>query len=281
MKLVLPVIVLVALQLNVGFSAETFRLSAGANEVSFPFAERNRRLLVTTPDNFDPGRTYPTLFCFHGAGGRADGQSSRWGRHANQGDLVVVSAEAVQPLAKWNFKDNFHTEEHDDVAFVLSVVNKLIEEGVADKAKLYATGHSSGGLFCYRLAKETDVFAAFSPMSCGMVKGSHDPGPNAKRVPIMQVIGDQDKSFHGSTNPRVTMYSARERIEIWRRFNQCDQKPMLRNHGEGISVQSYTGPSGNEVAFCKVEGQGHHLRLDLRDRTDALALKFLLKHRRD
>jgi len=42
------------------------------------------------------------------------------------------------------------------------------------------------------LAKETALFAALSPMSCGMVKGAHDPGEKTKPVSIMQVIGDQD-----------------------------------------------------------------------------------------
>jgi poly(3-hydroxybutyrate) depolymerase len=135
-------------------------------------------------------------------------------------------------------------------------------------------------LFCYRLAKETDLFAAVSPMSCGMAKGAHDPQDNTNPVSIMQVIGDQDRSFNGSIAPKVTMYSAEERIEIWRRFHRCRPDPVVVEQGEEVVVSTYANQSGVEVALCKVKGQGHRIRRDLRDRADSIAIDFLLKHRR-
>jgi poly(3-hydroxybutyrate) depolymerase len=189
-------------------------LSPGKNEIQIEHDGRSRRLIVTTPKTFGRQGPYPVLFCFHGAGGNADGTSKRWSAHADKRGLIVISAEAVQPLAKWNFMDKFHAEEHDDVGFVSKVVEVLIANKIVDPNAIYATGHSSGGLFCYRLAKEIPLFAALSPMSCGMVKGAHDPGEKTKPVSIMQVIGDQDKSFNGSSNPKVTMYSAAKRIDV-------------------------------------------------------------------
>ncbi|MDC3256344.1 hypothetical protein OAU93_02970, partial [bacterium] len=252
----------------------------GANEVQFSHHGRERRLIITTPKTFDNNQLYPVLFCFHGAGGKADGQSSRWSPQADKRGLVVISAEAVQPLAKWNFKDKFHQEEYDDVGFVSKVIENLITNKIADPAAIYATGHSSGGLFCYRLAKETSLFAALSPMSCGMAKGAHDPTTKTEPVSIMQVIGDQDKSFNGSSNPKVTMYSADRRIDVWRKFNQCKPKPIVEKHGDKLSVSTYTNPSGIEVGICKVKGEGHHIRTDIRDTADSLAIEFLLKHKK-
>jgi len=117
-------------------------------------------------------------------------------------------------------------------------------------------------------------------MSCGMVKGAHDPGDKTKPVSIFQVIGDQDKSFNGSSNPKVTMYSAAERIDLWRKFNRCGPNPVVVSKGQEIVVYTYANKSGIEVAFCKVKGQGHHIRRDLRDKADFVALDFLLKHKR-
>jgi polyhydroxybutyrate depolymerase len=236
-------------------------------------------LIVTTPKSFERKRLYPVLFCFHGAGGKADGQSARWSPQADKRGLIVVSAEAVQPLAKWNFKDKFHDEEHDDVGFVSKVVESLIANEIADPEAIYATGHSSGGLFCYRLAKETSLFAALSPMSCGMAKNAHDPDVSTKPVSIIQVIGDQDKSFNGSSNPKVTMYSAAKRIDVWRTFNQCRTEPVVVTKGEDVAVYAYSSPSGIEVAYCKVKGQAHHIRRDLRNTADSIALDFLLSHK--
>lgn len=260
--------------------SELTSLSPGKNEVQIEHDGQSRRLIVTTPKTYSRQDAYPILFCFHGAGGKADGQSERWSPHADKHGLVVISAEAVRPLAKWNFKDNFHAQDYDDVGFVSKVVAILIENQIADKKAIFATGHSSGGLFSYRLAKETDLFAAVAPMSCGMAKGAHDPDEKTKPIPILQVIGDKDKSYNGSTNPKVTMYSAKERIEIWRKFNRCSPDPAVVEHGDEIVVDTYTSPSGLEVVLCKVKDQEHHIRTDLRDRADSFAMDFLLKHKR-
>ena len=260
--------------------AQLASLSPGGNELNVDYGGQSRRLLITLPKKWERKGQYPVLFCFHGAGGKADGPSRRWSPHADKRELIVISAEAVQPLAKWNFRDGFHAEEHNDVGFVLQVVEALISGKLADSGAVYATGHSSGGLFCYRLAKQTDVFAALSPMSCGMVKGAHDPDAKTKPVPILQVIGDQDKSYKGSSNPKVTMYSAARRMEVWRKFNQCAALPEITGQGEELEVHTFASPSGMEVVLCKAKGQGHFLRSDLRDKADSLALDFLLKHRK-
>lgn len=260
--------------------AQLASLSTGGNELNVDYGGQSRRLIITMPKKLARKGVHPVLFCFHGAGVKADGQSRRWSRHADKHGLIVISVEAVQPLAKWNFRDGFHAEEHDDVGFVLKVVEALISGKLADPRAIYATGHSSGGLFCYRLAKQTDVFAALSPMSCGMVKGAHDPDAKTTPVPILQVIGDQDKSFKGSSNPKVTMYSAARRMEVWRKFNQCAARPEITGQGEELEVHTFASPSGMDVVLCKAKGQGHFLRIDLRDKADSLALDFLLKHRK-
>ncbi|MHC4997239.1 MAG: CE1 family esterase, partial [Planctomycetota bacterium] len=146
--------------------AELTSLAPGTNEVRIEHDGHTRRLIVTTPKTYDRQRAYPILLCFHGAGGRADGQSERWGPQADKNGFVVISAEAIQSLKKWNFKDDFHEIDHDDVGFVTKVVKILITNKIADKNAVFATGHSSGGLFSWRLVKETDLFAAAAPMSC-------------------------------------------------------------------------------------------------------------------
>ncbi len=257
-------------------------LRPGLNvEIQIDHDGRSRRILVTTPLQYDSDRAYPVLFAFHGAGGKAEGQSRRWNPHVNSRDFILISVEAVRPLAKWNFMDGFHRVDHDDVGLVRLITHTLISAGIADPRRIYATGHSSGGLFCYRLAKETSLFAAVSPMSCGMAKGAHDPAKETQPVSIMQVIGDQDKSYHGSTNPRITMYSAAQRVEIWRSFNQCDPEPETSPYGDKMSVRTYSNRDGIEVAICEVKDEGHHIRRDLRRITDSLALDFMFRHKRN
>ncbi|MEO1992612.1 MAG: hypothetical protein ABGW78_11805, partial [Pirellulales bacterium] len=255
----------------------TFRTSL--NEIHIEHDNQSRRLLVVTPHDFEKDSIYPVLLCFHGAGGRAEGQARRWAPLTTQHNMLLVSVEAVQPLAKWNFMDGFHAVDHDDVGLVLTIVKTLISYGIADPKAMYATGHSSGGLFCYRLAKESSLFAAVCPMSCGMAKGSHDPDDQTTQTSIMQVIGDQDKSFHGSTTPRITMYSSDKRIDIWRRFLACDPDPITEHYGKKIVLHTYVNKNDIAVAICKVEGEGHHIQNSLRSRADFIALEFMLHHK--
>jgi len=256
-------------------------LSPGLNEIQIEHGGYSRRLLVTAPKSFQSSSRYATLFCFHGAGGKANGQSLRWARYADSRRLLVVSCEAIQPMAKWNFKDQFHGVDHDDVGLVTDVIQALVTTGISDSQMIYATGHSSGGLFCYRLAKQTNLFAALAPMSCGMAKGDHTPDIGTRPVSILQVIGDKDKSFHGSSNEKVAMYSADGRIQIWQIFNQCDARPTINRPFDNITVRTYGNSNDIEVALVTVTGEGHHIRHDLRDKTDSIALNFLMRHRRN
>lgn len=260
-------------------ASDFYSLAAGTNEIQVEHDGFSRRLIVTTPKNYSPDKYYPVLFCFHGAGGKADGPSMRFNPHVDKRSLILISAEAIRPLAKWNFKQDFHSVNYDDVDFISQVVETLIAEKIADPKAIYATGHSSGGLFCYRLAKETHIFAAVAPMSCGMAKDAHEPDDQTTPVSLMQVIGDQDKSYHGSTNPKITMYSAEERIRIWNAFNNSNPKPKVEKQGESIVWYTYTNPDGLEIVFGKVKDEEHHIRRDLRDATDVKALDFLFRHK--
>ena len=144
-------------------AVELTALSPGINEVQIQHNGHSRRLLVTTPETYDPQSTYPILMCFHGAGGKADGQSNRWSPQADKNGLIVICAEAIQPQSKWNFKDNFHAEEYDDVGFISRVVGILIENKIGDETAIYATGHSSGGLFTYRAGPRDRLLSCNSP----------------------------------------------------------------------------------------------------------------------
>ncbi len=88
--------------------SELTSLAPGTNEVLIEHDGQTRRLIVTTPKTYDRQVAYPILFCFHGAGGKAEGPSNRWSPHADKHGLIVISAEAVQPI-----KDQKHLIRRD------------------------------------------------------------------------------------------------------------------------------------------------------------------------
>jgi len=77
------------------------------------------------------------------------------------------------------------------------------------------------------------------------------------------------------------MYSADERIHIWRMFNQCDARPTINQPFNNITIRTFGNANGVDIALLTVAGEGHHIHHDLRDKTDSIALNFLMKHRRN
>jgi len=76
------------------------------------------------------------------------------------------------------------------------------------------------------------------------------------------------------------MYSAEERISIWNTFNQSHPEPVVRKIGDEITSYTYANFQGVEIAIVEVKDQEHHIRRDLRDATDSIAVDFLLSHRK-
>ena len=51
------------------------------------------------------------------------------------------------------------------------------------------------------------------------------------------------------------MYSADERINIWRIFNQCDARPTVNQPFEKITVRTFSNTNSIEVALVTVAGE--------------------------
>ena len=64
-------------------------------------------------------------------------------------------------------------------------------------------------------------------------------------------------------------------------FNQCDAQPTINQPFEKITLRTYGNAHDIEVVLCTVAGEGHHIRHDLRDKADRIALDFLMNHRRN
>ncbi len=259
------------------FDTEFSSLLPGENEIFVEFDNLTRRMIIVTPATYDNTRLYPALFGLHGAGGKGDGFAVRFGPEVDERDMILISLEAVQPLAKWNFYDDFQVLDQKDVELIEQITKSLIAENAIEPDSVYATGHSSGGLLCWRLAKESNLFAALAPQSCGMTQDAHEPDASKKQVPVMQVIGTEDKSYNGSNNA-VVMYSAVERIDIWTTFNECDPTPVVTNPDPDLEVSTYTNDCGIEVVICRADGEEHNFANAIRETADDLVLDFLFRH---
>ncbi len=272
-----------ALLLLILLIAETSHaLTPGSNLLKIGHNKRTRELIIELPKDYKKGKKYPVVFGFHGAGGPVEAYNRRLAPFVNKHKLISISILGTKQGPKeptaWNFKDNFRNDA-DDVGFVKELIKSLNADNMIDMRRIYATGSSSGGLFCYRLAKETGLFAAMAPTKCGMAVNAHEPNVKTRPVSIMQVIGNKDKSFNGGRGQGpVEMYSAEERIKIWVKHNQCNLKPVIDTKKKEMTITRYTNDNGIEVVFCMLHNQGHHIRKDLAEKTDTMIIEFFLRH---
>jgi poly(3-hydroxybutyrate) depolymerase len=264
-------------------SGGDLKLRPGNNLLKINFKGVVRELFVELPADMKKGERYPVVFGFHGDGGPKGAYNRRLSPYVKKHRIIGISIQGTPKRAgsgasSWDHHKGSDVDV-DDIGFVQYLVDYLNETERADLKRVYATGGSSGGLFCYRLAKETKLFAAIGPTKCGMIKGSHEPDSNTAHLSIMQVIGNEDKSFNGSSK-RLTMYSAEQRIEIWRSFLKCNPKPSINTKIKGMTVKTYLNNKELEVVYCMLHGVGHRIPKSIIPVMDGMIVDFFMRHKK-
>ena len=262
-------------------SGDDLKLKSGNNLLKINFKGVVRDLFIELPTDMKKGKRFPIVFGFHGDGGPKEAYNRRLSAYVTKYQIISISILGT-PMQRGEGKSSWDHHKGsdvdvDDIGFVQYLVDYLNETGRADLKRIYATGGSSGGLFCYRLAKETKLFAAIGPTKCGMIKGHHEPDSNTAHLSIMQVIGNEDKSFNGSSK-RLTMYSAVQRIEIWRKFLKCDPKPSTNTKIKDMTIKTYVNDNELEVVYCMLHDVGHSIPRSIVPTMDGLILDFFMNH---
>jgi poly(3-hydroxybutyrate) depolymerase len=264
-------------------SDDDLKLRPGNNLLKINFQGVVRELFVELPADIQKGERYPVVFGFHGDGGPKEAYNRRLSPHVKKHKIIGISIQGTPKrvgsgASSWDHHDGSDVDT-DDIGFVQYLVDYLNNTELVDLKRVYATGGSSGGLFCYRLAKETKLFAAIGPTKCGMIKGSHEPDANTEHLSVMQVIGNEDKSFNGSSK-RLTMYSAEQRIEIWRTFLECNPRPSTNTTIKGMTITTYVNDKQQEVVYCMLHGVGHAIPRPIIPEMDSMLMAFFMRHKK-
>ncbi|HEX5051038.1 MAG TPA: alpha/beta fold hydrolase [Planctomycetota bacterium] len=239
---------------------------------------RDRRYhLHVPPPSAQQGVGMPLLLVLHGGGGSGEQvrEATNLAEVGTRAGFVVVFPDGTGPLRgrllTWNSGGiSVYAADHDvdDVGFLREVVADAQRRVAIDPARVYAVGHSNGGMMCHRLAREAaDVFAGIA-----VVSGAMDFTEQDATTPIAALLvhgtADEHVLLEGGT-PRASLGRAGERIDAslqdaidyYLDRNGLSGYPETEAHGK-VRVETYATtkegkPSPAPVRVVRLEGGGH------------------------
>ncbi|MBX3210214.1 MAG: hypothetical protein KF764_34600 [Labilithrix sp.] len=213
---------------------------------------KRRAWVLVEPTELEADRRYPLVLVFHGDGGDAAGFHEAWPfERATGKDAFLAYLDGIH--ATWDLET---TRNNPEVAFAEAVVASLEKERPIDRARLFATGYSSGGFLanviaCHRpgMLRAIASNAGGAPYNQLQRWGNGYPKcPGQKPVAMLALHGERDMG--------VSLDSGRFSAEYWAYVNGCATDEMeTTGYGE---CRVYRGcPAGNAVGFCSIPPLGH------------------------
>jgi polyhydroxybutyrate depolymerase len=187
---------------------------------------------------------------------------------ADAGNFIAVypdgTGEEKGRLLTWNGGTCCgYAVEHDvdDVAFARAVVTDLRAYFNIDPQRVYATGHSNGGMLAHRLGSEAaDVFAAIAPVGAPLAVPEAKP---SRPISVMYFHGTADKNalYDGGVGPnslsKARTISASECVDRWRKAVGCGDATGKVEQQHEATITTYACKDGAEIVHVKIEGMGH------------------------
>jgi polyhydroxybutyrate depolymerase len=243
----------------------------------------------------EPNR--PLVLVLHGGGGRAPGTVGLTDMARRGHDAGFATAFPNGLARGWNDgRSGTAISERtgvDDVGFLLALIDRLAETGVADPTKVFCCGISNGAFMSDALARR----APDRLSGIGLVAGTAGQGSLGQRVPgrlplpVMLFHGDADPivpyggglvgahlpgagrrarrarrfgdaADSGPAGGRGRCVAAEALAEDWAIAGGCDLRPAVERLASapgdlGVLRLTWQGPAGVPVVLHRIEGGGH------------------------
>lgn len=234
-------------------------LGVGTTSFSTQVAGQSRHYLVHRPTGAAPASGYPLVVMLHGGlGSAAQAESGYgWDALADREQVIVAYPDGLDRT--WNAGTCCGTAQRtgvDDVAFVSQVVAEISARVPIDPDRRFATGMSNGGMMTYRMACQTELFAAIAPVSGTQLVDCSTAAPTS----VLHL--------HGAADPRVRLDGRRGTgvahvsgpplatvLEGWRKRDSCAAFTTTRSHG--VTTATASCPQSRTVEWIVIAGAGH------------------------
>ena len=245
------------------------------------FQGMERTYFVYTPPSQTAKAAKPVVFLLHGGGGAdAHEMAKRTGIHpiADREGFLVVYPQGVD--GQWNdgrgktFRHARDNTNIDDVGFISSILDELIQSGSADPNRVYVVGLSNGGMMTYRLGIELgNRLTAIAAIIANLPANLAGQKP-VRPLPVLIMNGTADPMMPwGGGSVRVLgrkygeVLSTAATVKYWAKAAGLAEPPETRrlkdrssDDRSTVEVDVYRNPEGTlEVVLYRVVGGGHNL----------------------
>ncbi len=240
----------------------------------FKVGQEDRSYLINLPPAPSASaKPRPTVIALHAAAQTSEGLKDYLGMEsaAAREGYVTVYPQGIGRV--WNdgrpaaMRLKAVLTPGDDVPFLVALVQRLVEQGIADPTRIYLLGISNGGFMVERMACEFPaLFAAYAVAMATAPANYREECHPAQPVSIMFVHGTADGviAWNGFWTPLGATLSAPDTAALFARIDECtgsensdlpDIEPL---DATTVSVRRWSGcAGGSEVALYRVERGGH------------------------
>lgn len=231
---------------------------------------RVRTYTLQLPSNYYEAAGFSLVIAMHGGGGTGVQfeATSRLSEKANTAKFIVVYPDGVKStgplgLQTWNAGtccDYARDNNIDDVKFIRELINKLVSNYKINAKKIYATGHSNGGMLSYRLACEmADKIAAIAVSSCSM--GLTSPCNASRPVPVLHVhsLLDSKVPYTGGVGISNAYFPPLDSVlNVWSLKNVCLSPSQVVVNNSGYTFTKWSNCSNNVTIQYYLTKDGGH-----------------------
>ncbi len=225
----------------------------------------------------------PLILFLHGTGGNAKftADETDWPHAATSAGYALAIPDALPihadlPIAflsnpqRWNDGSTqpgspLHSEA-EDVSFLSTLVQHLVQNGIADPQRVYLTGFSNGAGMVFRMAAERpELIAAIAPVA-GYCPSQMPPFTQA--VPTLYMVGDADPLIPEAgglvASPWTSIPWERpalaKMLADWAERMHCGRLPQIEREQDGIREEVYRPlqDGAPELRRISIRGLGHH-----------------------
>jgi polyhydroxybutyrate depolymerase len=163
-----------------------------------------RTYYLHVPASYQPSQSVPLLLAFHSrtTDGKEILRTSQFVAWAAEMNFIVaaVNGAVSDGASSWNAGNccaNATTYEENDVLLTSTIIDFVKSNYAVDQGRVWAAGHSNGGMLAYRLACDLyDKITAIAVVTGALMDPTCSP---TKPVSIFHIHGNLDPTvpFHG------------------------------------------------------------------------------------